>query len=293
MAVLTYMRNIIMTFVLLLLSAAVFAQDGRICLNNYHTGEILDVTYKVKGRYDDKAAAQIKDIFRSRSDDKEIDVDIKLIELLDDIQRHFGADCLELISGYRSPELNRQLKIHGANVAEESMHLEGKAADVHIDEATEEAVAEYARGKKLGGVGYYPAWDFVHIDTGEPRSWNLPDRAGRLLMAFRKSDKWQVFTDKDVYFPGEAVEIQIMNITRTKKVFAGRLVLQYFRRGEWSDVRALEECNGRPLSGGGICEIKFAPDTSDKRGKHRLIIIAPKGLSHLSAMSNEFYIKEM
>jgi len=275
----------------LLLATTAFAQDGNICINNYHTGEILDVTYKVKGKYDEKSITQIKNIFRSRSDNKEIDVDIKLIELLDDVQHHFGADCLELISGYRSPELNRQLKSHGANVAEESMHLEGKAADIHIDEATEEGVAEYARGKKLGGVGYYPAWDFVHIDTGELRNWNLPDRPGRLLMAFKKSDKWQVMTDKDVYLPGEGVDIVVMNITRTKRSFTDKLVLQSFSRGKWSDVRAIDACDGKALTAGGICEVKITPDQADEMGKYRLMIPATKGFSHLSALSNEFYLK--
>lgn len=273
-------------------SSAFEKGDGRICLHDYHTGRTLETAYRNGGRYDEKALASINDIFKSRSDGKIIDIDKDLIELLDNIQDHFKANCLELISGYRSPELNRALKKRGAQVGEESMHLEGMAADIHIDEVTEEAVRDYALSLGAGGVGYYPSLDFVHIDTGEVRKWSLPDRPGRLLTAFTKGPEWQVMTDKNIYIPGENVRIEIMNITRSERVLNDRLVLQRYSRGKWIDVKGMYPCGGERIGPGKSCNAELAPDEKTPFGKYRLTI--PKeGFPHLSSMSNEFYLKRL
>lgn len=285
---------LISILILVSASASAFAADrgdGRIAFYNYHTGEVLEVTYRKGRKYNKDALRKIEHVFRSRSDDKETAIDPALIELLDNVQDHFGADCLELISGYRSPELNRQLKNEGINVAENSMHIEGKAADIHIDEVTEEAVAEYARSLQIGGVGYYPAWDFVHVDTGEARNWDLPDKPGRLLTAMRKGVKWQVTTDRDVYLPNEPVDFEIMNITRTAKKFDAPLQIQIFRRGEWKTVQGLNDCAGKKLASGTTCSGRLP--TTEVYGKYRFVIPGPEGYKHLETLSNEFYRKKL
>lgn len=256
-------------------AAQTFASDGKLCVYNYHTGEVKE------GR-----SSEMDHIFRSRSDDKEIKIDVELLKLLDIIQDNFKADCIELISGYRSPELNKKLKKEGNSVAEESQHILGKAADIHIDEVTEEAVAEYVRSLKAGGVGYYPAEDFVHIDVGDVRRWSLPDKPGRLLMAFRKSGKWQVLTDKDIYFWDEPVKFEVMNITRTGKTFDDKVKLQLFRRGSWKEVRDIIECDAKELGAGKTCSAEIKWGEKDQFGKYRFVI---KG--SLEAWSNEFYRK--
>lgn len=260
--------------------------DGKLAFYNYHTEEALEVTYRTGEKYNKKGLEQIQRLFRSRSDEKEHLIDPMLIELLDNIQDHFNADCLELISGYRSPELNRQLKNSGANVAEESMHLEGKAADIHIDEVTEDAVADYARSLKAGGVGFYPAWDFVHVDTGDVRKWDLPDKPGRLLTAFRKGDKWQITTDKNIYFPKEEIPIETLNITRTPKTFNEKLILEHFIRGKWEKIADLNICAGTKLGAGKTCTDKWEPKNNEAFGKFRILIDG-------STRSNEFYRKKM
>lgn len=263
--------------------------DGKIVFYNYHTGDVLDITYRKENKYDEKALKEIERFFRSRSDKKENGTDILLIELLDNIQDHFEADVIELISGYRSPELNRQLKKRGANVAEESMHLEGKAADIHLDEAAEEAVAEYARGLAAGGVGFYPALDFVHVDTGEVRKWSLPDYPGRLLIAFAKGSEWQIMTDKNIYLPKETISFEVMNITRADKTYNGELDLQKFKRGKWETVSKINSCDGKKLASGKTCKGEIKETIL---GKFRLVI--PKeGFPHLNSLSNEFYRKKI
>lgn len=267
--------------------------DGKIAFYNYHLNESVDAVYRKGDKYVDEGLDRINHIFRSQSDEKEHAIAIELIELLDHIQDHFKADCLELISGYRSPALNRQLAKKGINVSEESLHMEGKAADIHIDEVTEEAISEYARSLKMGGVGYYPAFDFVHIDVGEMRNWDLPDRPGRLLIALRKGAEWQVTTDKNLYLPHEAIPYEILNITRKPKVLSGTPELEIFRRGEWIPVRKLNYPGGEDLAAGETWsgELKFSK--RDSFGKYRIVIPGPKGFEHLEVRSNEFYRKKL
>jgi len=266
--------------------------DGHVSFYNYHTGETLNVAYRKNGKYDESALKKINHIFRSRSDNKEIEIDTALIELLDNIQDHFEAEVIELISGYRSPALNRALRRHGVNIAEESMHLEGRAADIHFNEITEEAVADYARGLKAGGVGYYPAWDFVHVDTGEIRKWDLPDKPGRLLMAFRKGSEWQILTDKDVYLKNEPIEMELINITRIPQKFADKLIIEKEYCGKWIRVKELESCRGQTLSSGDRCTDNVRT-AFDGFGKYRIVIRGPKEHPYFETRSNEFYIKKM
>ncbi len=259
--------------------------DGSITLYNYHTGEVLNVNYRAGQKYNKRAIKKIRHIFRSRSDDLEHDIDLKLIELLDNVQDHFKADAIELISGYRSPELNKQLKAEGQNVAEESLHMGGQAADIHIDEVAEGAIVDYVRSLKVGGVGYYPAWNFVHIDTGEMRNWNLPDKPGRELLGFQKGSEWQILTDKNIYKAKAQVRFRVTNTSNEKRTFADDIELRIFRKGEWKILRVLNSCKGKSIGAGQICSGRIISEANDPFGKYILSIPAD------NANSNEFYLK--
>jgi uncharacterized protein YcbK (DUF882 family) len=56
-------------------------------------------------------------------------------------------------------------------VAQHSLHLEGRAIDVRLAGRPTEELARLARRLGRGGVGFYPASDFVHVDTGRTRFW--------------------------------------------------------------------------------------------------------------------------
>ena len=47
----------------------------------------------------------------------------------------------------------------------------GKATDVRLTGYSTRRLSEHARSLARGGVGYYAASDFVHVDTGRVRSW--------------------------------------------------------------------------------------------------------------------------
>lgn len=51
------------------------------------------------------------------------------------------------------------------------MHIEGKAVDIYIPGVPLHVLRDTAINLRAGGVGYYPASNFVHIDTGRVRFW--------------------------------------------------------------------------------------------------------------------------
>lgn len=92
-----------------------------------------------------------------------------LVWLLEDIRKHFGAP-VHVNSGYRSHERNIR-----ADGAAESRHLFGFAADIRVQGQHPDDVAQYARSREVGGIGWYD--NFTHVDVeGHGRRWDLRTR---------------------------------------------------------------------------------------------------------------------
>jgi hypothetical protein len=85
---------------------------------------------------------------------------------------HFHSSRVEVVSGYRSPKYNLMLRKKGHQVARESQHMQGTAVDFRVRGVTTEALREFVRSLRMGGVGYYPHTHFVHADTGKLRYWS-------------------------------------------------------------------------------------------------------------------------
>jgi uncharacterized protein YcbK (DUF882 family) len=56
-------------------------------------------------------------------------------------------------------------------VAKNSLHLTGRAIDVRLTSAKTDRLRDAAIAMHSGGVGYYRDSNFVHIDTGDFRTW--------------------------------------------------------------------------------------------------------------------------
>ena len=83
-----------------------------------------------------------------------------------------GSGTIEVISGFRSAQTNERLRRRGGGgVASRSLHLEGRALDLRVPGVPLAALRDAALELRAGGVGFYPASDFVHIDTGRVRRW--------------------------------------------------------------------------------------------------------------------------
>jgi uncharacterized protein YcbK (DUF882 family) len=97
--------------------------------------------------------------------------DTRLAGVLAAAAIRFRASRIEVVSGYRSPKYNLMLRKKGHQVARESQHMQGTAVDFRIYGVATEALREFVRGLRLGGVGYYPRTRFIHADTGKVRYW--------------------------------------------------------------------------------------------------------------------------
>ena len=144
----------------------------RIALLNLHTGERLDIEYCRDGAYVPQALSAIQVCLRDfRTGDRHA-IDPALMDYLHDVGRAAGVDpSFSVISGYRSPQTNSMLHERSSGVAQHSLHMEGRAIDVRVTGIDCADLAARALDLKRGGVGYYRASDFVHLDTGAFRTW--------------------------------------------------------------------------------------------------------------------------
>lgn len=146
--------------------------DRRLNLVNAHTWERIDVVYFEKGRYVDEALGRIDELMRDHRADLSHLMDRRLIDDLARLHASFDTDePLHLLSGYRTPETNAKLRRRSMGVAKYSLHMEGRAADIHIPGVGTRTLQEAALSMQSGGVGYYKRSGFVHVDTGRIRHW--------------------------------------------------------------------------------------------------------------------------
>ncbi|HXA35483.1 MAG TPA: DUF882 domain-containing protein [Steroidobacteraceae bacterium] len=144
----------------------------RIALSNLHTNERLDIEYFRDGAYRAEALSAIEVLLRDFRTGERHPIDPKLMDYLVEVARAAGADpAFSVISGYRSPQTNAQLRERSTGVAQRSLHMEGRAIDVRISGVDCASLAAHAEDLKRGGVGYYRGSDFVHMDTGAFRTW--------------------------------------------------------------------------------------------------------------------------
>ncbi len=139
-------------------------------LNNIHTGERLNIRYYSSGSYDLDAMNEINHLMRCHFTNEVKPIDVKVIDLLCDINDATGKDGeVLIISGYRSREYNEYLRRVGRGVVCNSLHLQGRAIDFRIPRVNNRLLTTFAKAFHTGGVGTYP--DFVHIDDGSVRYW--------------------------------------------------------------------------------------------------------------------------
>ena len=60
----------------------------------------------------------------------------------------------------------------GLELTEDEISVDGKAIDIALPGCKLADLRRAALSLRAGGVGYYPASDFVHLDLGRVRSWS-------------------------------------------------------------------------------------------------------------------------
>jgi uncharacterized protein YcbK (DUF882 family) len=142
-------------------------------LNIYHqaTGESFSGVYFENGRYLHEQMAQLSFLMRDHSG-QVLQMDPDLFDLLANLQDLMPArGPMELVSGYRTPESNRAARRASVRVARNSLHMQGRAADIIIPGYSVWQMRSAAISLQAGGVGTYRRSRFVHVDTGPVRVW--------------------------------------------------------------------------------------------------------------------------
>ncbi|MDO9105598.1 MAG: DUF882 domain-containing protein [Methylovulum sp.] len=143
-----------------------------IALHNINTGDKLNLTYYEQGNYLSDALQEINYLFRDYHTGAVHPIDPLLLDQLHDLKQHLDINkAFHVISGYRSPFTNAHLRNQSYGVAKHSLHMEGRAIDIRLEGFPTKTLRTAALAMRRGGVGYYPSANFVHLDTGEVRTW--------------------------------------------------------------------------------------------------------------------------
>jgi uncharacterized protein YcbK (DUF882 family) len=144
------------------------ASNERAKLLYWRDGEIIESAYQ-----------DLCHILRDVNGKETARIDPKLFETLWGTQafvRRYGIDTpLEILSGYRTPASNNKLREAGVPAARQSLHIEGRAADIRIANLNSEVLGGLVKSFRQGGVGFYyragARGGWIHADTGLKRTW--------------------------------------------------------------------------------------------------------------------------
>jgi uncharacterized protein YcbK (DUF882 family) len=146
-------------------------------LHHLHTGESIDVVYKVGNMYIPTALSQLNHFLRDHRTDTVSEYDPREFDLLQTLMTKLGRPngVIDIVCGYRTPWSNAYLRRAGAEsgVAEHSQHMAAKAIDIRVPGVTTAKLRDTALSLDAGGVGYYPRSQFVHVDVGPVREWSF------------------------------------------------------------------------------------------------------------------------
>jgi uncharacterized protein YcbK (DUF882 family) len=143
-----------------------------LAFRNLHTDETVDVVYWADGRLEPDALREIDWVLRDFRTGEARPIDRRLLDLLWRLRSALDTEePYEVISGYRSPATNAMLHRAGRGVARGSLHVRAMAVDIRVPDQPLTALRDAALALRLGGVGYYPASGFIHVDVGRVRVW--------------------------------------------------------------------------------------------------------------------------
>jgi len=138
-----------------------------------HTRERLNIVYRDGEGYNQDSLARLDSYLRDHRTGEIHEFDPRLFDLLHELTAMLGNPDLEIdvVCGYRTPWSNEFLRTRGRGVARHSLHMQAMAIDIRVPGIPTAQLRDVALALHRGGVGYYPASDFVHVDVGRVRRW--------------------------------------------------------------------------------------------------------------------------
>ena len=152
---------------------AALPEARTLSMANTHTGEHIALVYALGEQFVPQALNHLNHFLRDHYSGEIGLIDPQLFDLLHRLRQELGADQpFEVISGYRTAATNNFLRnTRGGGVAKHSLHMDGKAIDVRLPGVPLATLRDAALSLGMGGVGFYPHEQFVHVDTGRVRTW--------------------------------------------------------------------------------------------------------------------------
>ena len=171
-------------------SATVSPEAGKpyqLKMFNLHTGESLDIVYRIGNTYLPDALEKLNYFLRDHYTQDVSNYDPKEFDVLHAMMARLGKmdGVIDIVCGYRTPETNATLRQNSpqTGVAEHSQHMEGHAIDLRVPGVTTAKLRDAALSLQAGGVGYYPVSQFVHVDVGPVREWVFGTKQKRTIVA--------------------------------------------------------------------------------------------------------------
>lgn len=143
-----------------------------------HTEKNLEVVYWDDGKYVWDALQAVNQHLADFRSLEVHPIDVRLLDILFTLQSLTGSkEPYRIVSAFRSAATNTMLADQSAatngtsQVATKSLHMEGKAIDMRLNDVSLTGLRDAALTLKGGGVGYYPDSGFIHVDIGSVRTW--------------------------------------------------------------------------------------------------------------------------
>jgi uncharacterized protein YcbK (DUF882 family) len=151
-------------------------EQYRLRMHHLHTGEDIDIVYRIGSTYLPAAMDRLNYFLRDHRTQAVSHYDPREFDLLHDLVVKLGRPdaVIDIVCGYRTPWSNNLLRSRSQNsgVAEHSQHMLAKAIDIRIPGVDTATLRDAALSLHEGGVGYYPVNQFVHVDVGPVRQWS-------------------------------------------------------------------------------------------------------------------------
>jgi hypothetical protein len=145
-----------------------------------NTGERIELLpQRVDGGFGSEDLQRAAHALRDHKSEKECPTDARLLDLTYQIEVHFQAKAVRIISAFRTPPRRH------------SRHGTGRALDLVIPGTKDDEVAKFARSLGFVGVGLYTRSGFVHLDS-RPKSYfwvdtSGPGQRGRMVQVYAKA----------------------------------------------------------------------------------------------------------
>jgi uncharacterized protein YcbK (DUF882 family) len=158
-------------------TSSISPQEFHLRMHHLHTGEDIDVVYRIGNTYIPQALDQLNHFLRDHRTEDVSSYDPKEFDVLNALMTSLGRPdgMIDVVCGYRTPWSNNFLRTRSAEtgVAEHSQHMLAKAIDIRVPGISTIALRNAALALHAGGVGFYPISQFVHVDVGPVRTWSF------------------------------------------------------------------------------------------------------------------------